>query len=289
MVVLSKKKKTPQQMFQEAVNNAEVSTQQQSKTTANSGTYNPTKKEFRTLGGKSYPTTNPDFIPDPNSEQIKFNKDKSVTISPRGSDIPINISREEYEVLEGGAGNVTNKVKEVERQRANLTPIDAGAIQQEQGQILQDEFNKNLNSTGLQKEKFGAAAEELTNIPLVRQALSTGAALIEAVGSSVGIPIGKKSVGITQAEQIYSDYAALIESQIAMGGSMIEIENSLKTATQATLKLQQEAHGLGRLNLRYWLDEGASIEAQAERQLQNLRSLANKANMAQAARAGIKV
>jgi hypothetical protein len=68
-------------------------------------------------GGKFYPTTNPDFVPDPNATDIKFNAGGGVTISPKGTSEKINLTKEEYtnqQNLEmGRGGNLTNKAKEV--------------------------------------------------------------------------------------------------------------------------------------------------------------------------------
>jgi len=91
-------------------------------------------------GGKKYPTTNPDFRPDANAEQITFKQGGGVEIIPVGSTTPIQLTKEEYNTSQGGAGNVTNKVKELQNPpqqipnvtgQPNLTPEDiSGAVPQ---------------------------------------------------------------------------------------------------------------------------------------------------------------
>jgi len=231
--------------------------------------------------GKKYPTTNPDFRPDSNAEQITFKQGGGVEIIPVGSTTPIQLTKEEYNTSEGKAGNVTNKVQQVqaERNKAALTGLNTQDVNQQfqeqaEGQIMnaEDPTSFKGGSAG-----FQATAEVLSETAVAKTVLPVVANLAESLGKTFGFDIGKKSVGVTQAEQAYSDYASAIQTQIDSGANLAEIQNNIDSAIQATIDLRNQAHGLGRVGLRYWLDEGRGIEAQSERQIQQLRALQLKA------------
>ena len=56
-------------------------------------------KGFEAANGQTYPTNNPNFRPDVNSTQIKFNEDGSVDLSPRGTNEKITLSKDQYSDL----------------------------------------------------------------------------------------------------------------------------------------------------------------------------------------------
>lgn len=73
------------------------------------GRFRPFKDEFTTEDGQSFPTINPDFRPTANPDQsVTFNEDGTVNVTRGGTSQ--TLSPEEYDVLLGKPGAVTNKV-----------------------------------------------------------------------------------------------------------------------------------------------------------------------------------
>jgi len=137
------------------------------------GEFSKEKGGFTSEGGKFYPTTNPDFVPSQPTltTQIKFNKDNSIDYTPKGSSEAIKLTKEEYNVLQGEAGNVTNKVKEIQ--------------QAEQPAI---------SNIGLTPEQIAAAQAMGTEAPInFGQAATAGAA--QAVPGVIGGIVGGATIG----------------------------------------------------------------------------------------------
>jgi hypothetical protein len=224
--------------------------------------------------GNVYPTTNPDFTPtDPVlTTQVKFNQDGSVAISPKGTNEAITMSKEEYNTLQGGAGNLTNKV-----QKAKVALQEA-----EQADIpnIQEQFNAETQQVG------GRDLRESTilNGAVPRQA-NRVANYLETIGDVLPLPSwlkfsSAKSTGTKQAEAAFLDMSSIIDRQISdytTGvGSKEEIQRSIETARSSILDLYKETKGKGQVNLRFWLDNGKEIEAQINRELAILQSQQNK-------------
>lgn len=149
------------------------------------GSYNKEKGGFMTNEGKLFPTTNPDFVPNPNTEQIEFMSNGGVRISPKGSDQTIELSKEEYKNqlnYETGKGaSLTNKLKEVEAARRpdslNLSPEE---IARAEAQATETPIDKSQALT----------AGTLSNVPSLLKNVGVGAGAGFAVAGHVGAAVG---------------------------------------------------------------------------------------------------
>jgi gas vesicle protein len=253
---------TPQ-LQQQAVNQNKAQPQ-------STGIYNKEKGGYVTPQ-TTYPTTNPDFVPSAKgtTTQIQFNKDNSIDYTPIGGE-PIKLTREEYRVLQGGAGAITNKVKEVqasEQPQIEQLPNQSQQIEQE---VLQtDAFDLRERAPTVAK-----TAEILVN------GFDTVAGLIPGIGKY--LRISGKSSEVQRAEQTFNDMNAVLSNdvqQVKMGSkNKSEVMKDMALAREATLRLYAQTKGQGQLNLGFWVDSGASIEAELARQKSILDSYIGELN-----------
>jgi len=223
------------------------------------GQYGAEQGGFKTESGQFYPTTNPDFKPQIETTKIGFNKDGTIDYTPKGGET-IKLSKEEYNVLQGEAGNVTDKVKQV----------------QEAQQPQSAQPNINLMTGEEIAEAVGGV--DLTG-GVVGGAIQGAAVAVEKLSSFLPevLRFGtKKSLDVTKAEQGFADYSAVLDLQIADYQKGLipasAVERTFANAQQEIINLQAQTKNMGQLDLRFWLDQGAEIQAQIERELQALES-----------------
>ncbi|MBU1446646.1 hypothetical protein KKD70_05290, partial [Patescibacteria group bacterium] len=219
-----------------------------------------------------YPTSNPDFVPDPNAEQITFKSGGGVEIIPTGSTTPIQLTKEEYKTSQGGAGNVTNKVKEVQQAQQQ-----AGQPQPGQEQTIQQRFN-----AGQTPDTFNLLGQQTSNdvrgTP-IGNTLNTVAQILDSVAASLPIDFIKLKdpKSVSDIKEGYNSMAAVLNDDVQLykAGliSYAQVQADLDQALSFTIRLQAETKGKGQANLAYWRDEGASIEAEVLKQLRNLENI----------------
>lgn len=221
------------------------------------GQFNAEQGGFKTESGQFYPTTNPDFKPQIETTKISFNKDGTIDYTPKGGE-PIKLSKEEYNVLQGEAGNVTDKVKQIqETQQPQAPNIDLMTAEEIQAQ-----------STGV----------DLTG-GVVGGAIQGAAVAVEKLSSFLPefLRFGtKKSLDVTKAEQGFADYSAVLDLQIEgfKQGTVTAdtLERTFASAEQEIINLQAQTKNMGQIDLRFWLDRGAEIQAQIDREIAILQS-----------------
>jgi hypothetical protein len=245
----------------------------------------------------STPTPAPTPAPTPTPKiqtKVKFNPDKSVDYTVGGK--TTRLTPAEYQALGGqGGGTSTQAVKDilyqtkVERATAGLaydtrfaqdvkakqieqnpleaprelvTPVEAQLAQQ---QILQPNIPGGT---------VGEISDAIIGSPLINRA--GGQALANFVVSfSSFLPefaqFGtKKSIGVQKSEQAFSDLSAALTNNIVLVKSgQIPVSVALKdldAAIVAISDLQSQTKGTGKVNLRYWVDQGREIENQVARE-----------------------
>ena len=221
------------------------------------GVYNKEKGGYATPNGL-YPTTNPDFVPDPNSTQVKFNKDNSVNFSPNGSNEVIKLSREEYNTSQNGVGNVTNKVKQIEAaQQPQIEQIPMPSQQIEQQALQTDSFDL--------RERSPVVAKTAS---IVINGFNTLAGLVPGIGRYLRVE--GKSDEVKKAEQTFNDMNTVLGNDVVAVKAGVKSKSDtlkdLNIAREATLRLYAQTKGQGQLNLGFWVDKGAAIEAELARQ-----------------------
>jgi len=224
------------------------------------GTFNKEKNEFTDTKGKVYPTSNPDFRPDPNAEQITFKQGGGVEIIPVGSTTPIQLTREEYNVTQGGAGNVTNPVKAVQQAQTPQNPA----------QQLQTPTTEQIQGAAQGQDFRGTAIAPV--LSATAQALST---LSDFLPSSLRFSEAK-STEVKKAEAGFASVSATIADDIKLyqAGQMdlASVQKDIDRATKTIIALQQQTKSQGQINLRFWLDQGAEIEAQVQEEIRSLEN-----------------
>lgn len=235
------------------------------------GKYNAEKGGFEAESGQFYPTQNPDFKPSAESTKIKFNEDNTVDFTPIGGDT-INLSKAEWNVVNGKAGAVTDKVQQVQ----------AG-----QQQVQQQPFQSLSQEQVQQEAAVGVPQADLTG-GLLGDSLEMGANIIESFGSFLPefLQFGtKKSVGVTKAEAMFADNSVVLDKQIqAYQQGLIPrsvVDQSIRQSEKAIIELERQTKGLGQANLRFWLDQGREIEAQIQRELVALEMQKQMLNLGQ--------
>lgn len=205
-------------------------------------------------GDKTYPTTNPDFTPNPDATDIKFNQDNTVTISPKGTTEKINLTKEEYNTFKGEAGNVTDKVQQAENM---LNPKERFTTDIPTEQTLQD-------NTMEMKDLRGTTTGKV---------LSTVADFVDTISST--LPISglklKDPQAVNDVKDGFNKMNDVVNEDIKLylagQKSLSEVERDMEKQIEFTNKLYRLTKGKGQVNLAFWRDQGASLEAEALRQI----------------------
>jgi hypothetical protein len=199
--------------------------------------------------------------------EINFNKDGSVDYTPVGGET-VKLTREEYKGLLGqDRGITTERTKEIQA-------VEAGGLEEIKKQQFQEGINiptlNRLNIENEQKDLRGTALGETLGIvapPLAQ--LSNFLPEFMKFGS-------KKSLRVQKAEQAFTDWDNALGNNIDgyLKGqvSQAEIQRTFDNAQSAIEQLHRETKGKGQVDLRFWVDQGAEIEAQVERQIAQLNS-----------------
>jgi len=105
-------------------------------------------------------------------------------------------------------------------------------------------------------------AQGQTALGLGKEIFSTGAQVIDALTSV--FRKGGKTVRTQQAEEAFTASSAIIAKDIEMiktgDKNYIDTLADLERAVQAMNRFEASAHGIGKINLRYWIDAGKQIE-----------------------------
>jgi hypothetical protein len=124
---------------------------------------------------------------------------------------------------------------------------------------------------------WGMAVDKITDNQFVKGTMKGIAEITTTAGSLVGFNIGKKSAGVTQAEERFGDTSAAIGARLDLYQqglvSREAIVDDFNAASKTILQLERQTKGVGKVNLRYWLDEGAAIEEQIIREKAQLDAL----------------
>jgi hypothetical protein len=121
-----------------------------------------------------------------------------------------------------------------------------------------------LNPVGRVNEAIAAQKEPSGNIlsPAATSFLGKAAEIYDSIISSV---LSKKSTRVIQAEGSFADASAAITKNIEMvkTGAIepSQVLRDFERATAAINRLERTTKGLGQVNLRYWIDNGAELEA----------------------------
>lgn len=222
------------------------------------------------VDNKNYPTTNPNFIPDPNTTQLKFNQNGSVDISPKGSDQSINLTAEEYKQT-----LVKPNVAQLgQAPTPNLEALRLAEKGTTPGMDIQGEYQKQIGAL--------PPSVDLRNSQ-VGEILNRNAGILEKASSFLPSFLrfgATKGKDVIQAEQTFNSIAGTIDDDIKLLQtgtiSKSQVEMDIQQAITATTSLYQQTKGMGQADLRFWLDKGKEIEAQINQQL---RSLENKQRM----------
>lgn len=185
------------------------------------------------------------------TEQVKRNKDVKDWNEARAGTVKPELTQIETK----GAGDLSDIKSRFQEQVSSGEIAGAGL---------------NLLETGI---------EAATKPKMVRDALVTGAKLIESITDVLpaDFRLGTaKSTGVIKAEQAFTDAAAVIEDDIdavAKGSKDFDkVNKDIDAALETIHQLELETVGLGKVNLRYWLDEGLEIETQIKREISNLEA-----------------
>lgn len=109
------------------------------------GSYDQTKGGYTTPNGAFYPTSNPDFVPSETDSNINFLPNKNVKVSK--GNVTQELTPQEYAVLQGKAGAVTNKVVQVgEAPNLQQQRMQELVKLSEQGILSQDEVSALLDT-----------------------------------------------------------------------------------------------------------------------------------------------
>lgn len=189
--------------------------------------------------------------------EVKFNPDSTVDYSAGGK--TTRLTRKEYNdflnTLGGKrGGNLTPRVRAAQDQReAALNPIPLTTIPttDELGKAGQEPNFFQMDP--LSKERLKATPGVL---------LSAGALAIDTIRSGI---TGKKPLKQQQAETIFSDTTNALNQDIEgvkMGGDPTQAIRNLELAAASLNRLERSSKAEGKLNLRYWVDNGRELDAQ---------------------------
>jgi len=180
----------------------------------------------------------------------------------------ISFSKEQQAIMQ------QNALNEIIQQQKKLEPTD-----QNKGNTLQGNINPNEPSS-LSREILGMNPVEVARgtinaVSTPQAIISSAAQVYDLFKSSLS---ASKSTDVKKAEASFIDATNILQQNVALvktgQKSYIDAERDMKLAESSINDLERTTRGLGRLNLRYWLDNGREIEAQILREkttLQNIR------------------
>jgi hypothetical protein len=199
--------------------------------------------------------------------EINFNKDGSVDYTPVGGET-VKLTREEYKGLLGQEkGITTERTKEIQG-------VEAGGLEEIKKQQFQEGINiptqNRLDIENQSGDLRGTALGD-TLAMVAKPVVQFSNFLPEFLKFGT-----KKSLRVQKAETAFSDWDSVLGEKIEgykMGAvSQTEIQTIFDNAQASIEQLHRETKGAGQADLRFWVDEGAEIEAQVEKQIAQLNS-----------------
>jgi hypothetical protein len=119
-----------------------------------------------------------------------------------------------------------------------------------------------------------SAAEAANQERAAGETIGLVARIYDTIKSSLS---AGKSTGVKKAEAAFTDARFILSNDVNMVKAgqkdYIDAYNDFQLAEDSITSLEAEKKGLGKLNLRYWLDNGQEIEAQILREKANLAQL----------------
>lgn len=248
-------------------------------------------------GGKVYPTTNPDFVPNPNpTKKIDFGtgipKAGGGTIKvTTQSGQEFELSKEEYlgQFVTPKTMELDQALAEEKFQRSPEGQLEAektaleGQTKTTEGLFAADEAN--VLAGNLERDE-ARRASVLTNLKESgKDFLTTAANTIDSIRTSV---TGNAPKRVAKAQREFSSAEAILISDMELvrsGDKKLSVAmKDFDLAISAINRLESETTLKGKFNSGWWEDEGADIEAQIieeKRTIENLRTeMINAAAMA---------
>ncbi len=174
--------------------------------------------------------------------------------------IPINNQQEQAAGTEG-LGNILRQQQQ--KQTGKIPTVQESLAQNQQGGAEQNFVLSNI----------GEGIDVATNPAIVRQGLSAAANLISSLSSILPSDFqiaAKKSPQVQQAESTFIDASNVINQDIEMvrlgQKNPADVLADIDAASRAVNTLGNQVKGTGKLQLRYWIDEGREIEASVLRE-----------------------
>jgi len=241
------------------------------------GRFDAEKQAYITNDGRTYPTSNPDFVPPQQTDQA-FTYNQDGTVNVRYGNTEETLTEEEFKVLQGESGNLTNKVKALQTAPTFAEEKLQNSISQigQVGQLTEAEqasinFSQAITA-GLSRvvpaavggAAVGAAAGAVTTGGLASApaALAVGAAgAVGGLVSGILSNIKEQQRGELQASDIVLKNARTNMRQLAMLASQdptradvyIELyNNELTKVNQARRQTKVETNG----DLNAFMEDG---------------------------------
>lgn len=220
----------------------------------------------------------------------KFEEQGGQPVTSGNADIQAREKRASQ--LSQGGGSVRQAQEQAMQEKRLADPEEQAriAIQQQQAtaKVLAEEFPLQESTLppieGIlksQKEQTKSKLGEgvplkeipkriLTGQPLIAEnpaaqlgaGVQTGAQIIDIVRAGI---TGRKTTSVQQAEQSFTDASKVIQTDIDLVKTgqkdYTEALRDLERAAISVNRLEEQTKGLGKVNLRFWIDKGAELEA----------------------------
>lgn len=225
----------------------------------------------------------------------------SVSFQPNGRVVygvggnTYDLSAKEYQaVLNKGGGLVTPQVESLReteareriaadtRRNVAVADVQKQTLNEQKTGLIPSELQTPIeqqtaaaNSRNIEQEQksgisenVGGFIDEVTKPKLVKDILGGLAKIVSSASSILPdmLQVGtKKTTPITQAENTFNELTATISNDIELAKMGLADPNKtlkdINLAIEAISRLEAQTRGLGKANLRYWIDEGKELES----------------------------
>jgi hypothetical protein len=149
-----------------------------------------------------------------------------------------------------------------EIQQIQTSQIQPQSVSEKRNPLVQNKFMGNNVSLPQPVEDIQQKVAEGTQVTL-----KTAAQIFDTIQSAL---FASKSTGVKKAEAAFTDASFIIDKDIALVKAgqkpYSEASRDFQLAEDSINSLESETKGLGKINLRYWLDNGAELQAQILRE-----------------------